>query len=93
MREEIIEPISLPWSDHIESYTVIRHVDTGTFSWTLSRLDYSVDDWRYYTGEQSQPNLYYASELLNKKWVDVVDEICKKLEHEEAILIKLWLWN
>jgi hypothetical protein len=35
MREEIVEPISLPWSDHIESYyddTTVTRVDTGTFS-------------------------------------------------------------
>jgi hypothetical protein len=38
-------------------------------------------------------NIFNLSELLNKKVTNVVDEICKKLEHEEAILIKLWLWN
>ena len=188
MREEIVEPISLRLSDHIESYyydtTVTRHADTVTFNWIAPRLEYSsditventyddtlrsthdVDHWRYYDMTREEwyaldryevsPNIYLLtalqcyirddigfwlgryharvirnasflwyiivlqrrwkedvvikiddyqlnfygndkvlnlSELLNKKWVDVVDEICKKLEHEEAILIKLWLWN
>lgn len=38
-------------------------------------------------------NVFKLSDLLNKKEVNVVDEICKKLEHDEAIIIKLWLWN
>lgn len=184
MREEIIEQISLPWSDHIESYyddtTVTRHVDTVTFSWISSRTEWyqvpaeddtlrsthDVDYWRYYGMTREEwyaldryevsPNIYLLaapqcyirddigfwlgryharvirsasfpwyiiilqmrwkedvvieiddyqlnlygndkalnlSELLNRKDINIVDEICKKLEHEEAILIKLWLWN